>query len=169
MRWNENNIFLPLTSAAPDLYDHAPSLQYAPSLQDAPTRLSPLPPLSHLSVAVVKESLMKRRKREDLPTPNSPHRITFCSGILTLAMAAAALAKLLLPTVHSHPSSFCLQSERSGFGLVGRTFLSLGLGHRQQRRKRLLTLDWDNLWERRRGSMVNGAPREVPESTQCTP
>ena len=27
---------------------------------------------------------------------------------------------------------------------------------------------WDNLWERRGGSMVNGAPREVPESTQCT-
>ena len=31
-----------------------------------------------------------------------------------------------------------------------------------------LSEDWDNLWERRGGSMVNGAPREVPESTQCT-
>ena len=29
--------------------------------------------------------------------------------------------------------------------------------------------NWDNLWERRGGSMVNGVPREVPESTQCTP
>ena len=29
--------------------------------------------------------------------------------------------------------------------------------------------DWDNLWARRGGSMVNGASREVPESTQCTP
>ena len=28
---------------------------------------------------------------------------------------------------------------------------------------------WDNLWESRGGSMVNGAPREFPESTQCTP
>ena len=33
-----------------------------------------------------------------------------------------------------------------------------------------LTLEaWDNLWESRGGSMVNGAPREFPESTQCTP
>ena len=29
--------------------------------------------------------------------------------------------------------------------------------------------NWDNLWESRGGSMVNGAPREFPESTQCTP
>ena len=28
---------------------------------------------------------------------------------------------------------------------------------------------WDNLWESRGGSMVNGVPREFPESTQCTP
>ena len=27
--------------------------------------------------------------------------------------------------------------------------------------------DWDNLWERWGGSMVNGVPREVPEITQC--
>ena len=30
-------------------------------------------------------------------------------------------------------------------------------------------LDWDNLWESRGGSMVNGAPREFPKSTRCTP
>ena len=30
-------------------------------------------------------------------------------------------------------------------------------------------VQWDNLWESRGGSMVNGAPREFPESTQCTP
>ena len=42
--------------------------------------------LSNLSVAVVKESLMYLRKSEDLPTPNSPHKITFCSGIFTLAI-----------------------------------------------------------------------------------
>ena len=28
---------------------------------------------------------------------------------------------------------------------------------------------WDNLCESRGGSSVNGAPREFPESTQCTP
>ena len=27
----------------------------------------------------------------------------------------------------------------------------------------------DNLWESQGGSMVNGAPREFPKSTQCTP
>ena len=31
------------------------------------------------------------------------------------------------------------------------------------------TSHWDNLWVSRGGSMVNGAPREFPESTQCTP
>ena len=31
------------------------------------------------------------------------------------------------------------------------------------------TRHWDNLWESRGGSMVNGAPREFPEITQCTP
>ena len=29
--------------------------------------------------------------------------------------------------------------------------------------------NWNNLWESRGGSMMNGAPREFPESTQCTP
>ena len=29
--------------------------------------------------------------------------------------------------------------------------------------------EWDNLWESRGGSMVNGSPREFPESNQCTP
>ena len=37
------------------------------------------------SVAVVKVSAMNLLKSEDLPTPYSPHRITFCSGILTVA------------------------------------------------------------------------------------
>lgn len=49
-----------------------------------------------LSVAVVKVSLMNLLKREDLPTPNSPHRITFCSGIRTLAILLPP-AQLLLP------------------------------------------------------------------------
>ena len=39
-----------------------------------------------LSVAVVNVSLMNLLKSEDFPTPNSPHKITFCSGILTLAI-----------------------------------------------------------------------------------
>ena len=29
--------------------------------------------------------------------------------------------------------------------------------------------EWDNLWENRGCSMVNGVPREFPESTLCTP
>ena len=33
----------------------------------------------------------------------------------------------------------------------------------------LYTVHWDNLWESRGGSMVNGAPMEFPECTQCTP
>ena len=28
---------------------------------------------------------------------------------------------------------------------------------------------WDNLWKSRGGIVVNGAPREVPESTQWSP
>ena len=30
-------------------------------------------------------------------------------------------------------------------------------------------VQWDNVWERRGGSIVNGAPREVPENTLFTP
>ena len=32
-----------------------------------------------------------------------------------------------------------------------------------------ITKKWDNLWKSRGGIVVNGAPREVPESTQWTP
>ena len=49
-----------------------------------------------LSVAVVNVSLMNLRKSEDFPTPNSPHKITFCSGIFTLAIFAFWLALLCL-------------------------------------------------------------------------
>ena len=32
-----------------------------------------------------------------------------------------------------------------------------------------LACRWDNLWKSRGGIVVNGAPREVPESTQWSP
>ena len=38
-----------------------------------------------LSVAVVKESLINLLKRDDFPTPYSPHNIIFCSGYFTVA------------------------------------------------------------------------------------
>ena len=62
--------------------------------------------LSNLSVAVVKESLMYLRKSEDLPTPNSPHKITFCSGIFTLAIFICLLLLCLLLCFQSFPM-FC--------------------------------------------------------------
>ena len=84
---------------------------------------------SNLSVAVVKESLMNLRKSEDLPTPNSPQRITFCSGIFTLAMfcslyvsyASSLVYNPVLLYFHSHrilrqPSARIWKSVE--FGLV---------------------------------------------------
>ena len=84
---------------------------------------------SNLSVAVVKESLMNLRKSDDLPTPNSPQRITFCSGIFTLAMfcslyvsyASSLVYKPVLLYFHSHrilrqPSARIWKSVE--FGLV---------------------------------------------------
>ena len=32
-----------------------------------------------------------------------------------------------------------------------------------------ILIQWDNLWERQGGSMLNGVSWEVPESTHCTP
>ena len=84
---------------------------------------------SNLSVAVVKESLMNLRKSDDLPTPNSPQRITFCSGIFTLAMfcslyvsyASSLVYNSVLLYFHSHrilrqPSARIWKSVE--FGLV---------------------------------------------------
>ena len=53
-------------------------------------------------------------------------------------------------------------------------FIRLGIGTKPNLYFRAMVLVcggspkvWDNLWESRGGSMVNGAPRKFPESTQC--